>query len=188
MVHLWEVGGFLKDPKAWDDANDWWMEATDAAFRRAVLDPISYRDLPSVVDLGQFTGGRSYLFGPNSETKSIVVTPKHPDKDEPLYPKKVDLLQQAVHGHLRGFSEVPEVVLYDAARPWQGQPGDEDPGWSDEDIRKLKRSARGKIAIQYDPSESEDCGEQTAMLKVWVGNKPTPVYKDSWQALENQKL
>lgn len=182
LVHLWEVGGFLKDPKTWDTETDWWKEATDSEYGKTVLDPINYKELPSVPVLREFTAGSDNLFAPNTKTKSMIVTPKHPDKDEPLYQKKVDMLQRVLHGHLNRVSEVPEVVLYDAARP-----GGKDEGWSDEDIRKLKKSAKGKIAIQYDPSESEECGEQIVRLRVWVQDKPTPVYEDSWQAMGNQK-
>lgn len=130
---------------------------------------------PYITGLRQFTAP-GYYFSAAEEPRWIIVTPTAPATVAGPYEYGPEI--RAMKHTLRNlFPNAPPVVVGYIPQP---------------DRRAQTRTAAGKIIVQYDslqtfiPNSTNARSHREAIIRVWVEDRPHPVFEKQWSARSTQ--
>lgn len=151
-------------------------------FQRDVLGPICTGDgthwIPGIAQYTQPRGPFSYPQMP----RVLIITPRHISHSSTVGALQyTDMVNQLITALIRCIPNgAPIVIDYVRIGP---------------DMALHAATAKGKILVQYDPVEAmlphpqaNLCPIQQATLRVWVEDRPQPVYEHSWAAEAHQMV
>lgn len=174
LPHFWEAPSFLNQ----------------ATFQNDVLNQMEFGDGTNLMPgISQFRA-RGAQFDIAENPRTLVFTPR--DRHNPdtqgayLYNNMIWQIQTKLKQIFYDVNVEPAIIDYVPVGPDYMMNSDQ---------LFHDTTAKGKIVIQYDPSEAtlpispiNPCPLQQAMLKVWVEDRPSPIYEDTWIAESNQIL